>query len=993
MPETPSPDPPPLPSLGGWSSPGEQDPPSDGAEHPFDLPEPGRYEVGGTIGLGGMGRVLLARDLRLDRDVAFKVLRPGIDDALALRLAREARVTARLEHPGIVPVYDAGRSPDGRLFYVMRLVRGRSLHEAIRAADGLDSRLLLLRHFLGACEAVAYAHDRGVLHRDLKPGNVMLGRFGETQVVDWGLAWVDGEDPPAGAAGTPAYMAPEQGRGEPATAASDVYSLGASLHELVVGATPAEGEPTDPGLVPPELAAIVSRAVASAPAMRYSDAGALAAAVARYLDGRRVTAHAYTPRELLVRFVAAWRVPLGVAAVALSVIAIGTAFSMHQIRGSRDRAVAAEAEAVGALAAADASLARLLTDRAVEALDKGFRAEAELLAAKALELDPESPRAVGVLAAWSGSPRPEIGRRDPLPTCRERTVSDDGRHILCFGSKGVSLWRAGASEALWSSPAGGEMGAFGGGGVVVVGGERRPLTALRLTDGAGAGGAGTIDLREVVAAGDWAVAHNGLELEALSLTSDVRVRRTACEGRGPERADPGIRTTALTEHGRLAVVCRDGWVELGPVDGSPDGGFVTPFGAERSSARSAAFSADGLRLAVTGHRGGVGVFEVEDGGVVALVERPVPLLEPRFASDGRTLVVVDEAGRVGLLAVESGEWLGALPPRPGRVARAAAGGLVTFDDERAEWALPRSPVPHVLTSTHGLTSATFSPSGDRVATTRGDGTLDVRRVVEGLSVAERRWQSNVVKPGGWSRDGSLFAAAGVEDPALRVWETERWSEVAAHRLSPHSWRRAAFLGDSVLALSFHAGVGAALLDPITGQPKASHPGRLWFDLGVDHGHDAAVLLADDGMVARLDGEGAATVLGTFPGAHAVDLYGDHVVVAQAHALHLRGAEEGTIESPDRTILDVAFSPDGALIATAELEGGVRLRGRGGAVRAELPGHRERVVGVEFSADGRRLVTAGWDGTARLWSTEPAPERRALEVAWGALVVDIIGVAP
>ncbi len=211
---------------------------------------------------GGLGEVFVARDEELNRDVALKEIRDEHADNSDSRgrFLLEAEITGGLEHPGIVPVYGLGQYPDGRPYYAMRFIQGDSLKEAIAAfhsppnANVSDSeRTLQLRKLLGrfvdVCQAVSYAHSRGVLHRDLKPGNIMLGKYGETLVVDWGLAKVQGTDettaaqpdqllqPTSGdgvtptmagsALGTPAYMPPEQAAGklDQLGPASDVYSL------------------------------------------------------------------------------------------------------------------------------------------------------------------------------------------------------------------------------------------------------------------------------------------------------------------------------------------------------------------------------------------------------------------------------------------------------------------------------------------------------------------------------------------------------------------------------------------------------------------------------------------------------------------------------------------------------------------------------------------------------------------------------------------------
>ena len=155
-----------------------------------------RYVLDREIGQGGMGRVFEGRDLRLGRTVAIKMLRTH-DAALASRFEREVKLAARLQHPGVVPVYDAGFWPSGEPFLVMKLVLGQSLARVIRDADTHEDRLALLPNVLAAAEAVAYAHDQGIVHRDLKPSNILVGAFGETVVVDWGLAKdLRASDPP-----------------------------------------------------------------------------------------------------------------------------------------------------------------------------------------------------------------------------------------------------------------------------------------------------------------------------------------------------------------------------------------------------------------------------------------------------------------------------------------------------------------------------------------------------------------------------------------------------------------------------------------------------------------------------------------------------------------------------------------------------------------------------------------------------------------------------
>lgn len=247
-----------------------------------------RYEVKGRLGRGGMGAVFEAYDRTLDREVAVKVMdHPG----------GEAKVLAHLEHPGIVPVHDSATLPDGRVFYVMKRVRGARLNEALSPDTSIPQRLDL---FLRVCDAVAFAHAQGVVHRDLKPENVMLGAFGEVLVMDWGIATTLGGQPhDAMVAGTPGFMAPEQARtAATIDARTDVFALGALLEAML----PAE--------VPRPLAAIARRARADEPSGRYATVEAMAKDVERFRDGEPVDAYRENLFERTARIYARYRLPI-----------------------------------------------------------------------------------------------------------------------------------------------------------------------------------------------------------------------------------------------------------------------------------------------------------------------------------------------------------------------------------------------------------------------------------------------------------------------------------------------------------------------------------------------------------------------------------------------------------------------------------------------------------------------------------------------------------
>lgn len=266
-----------------------------------------KYKLVAPLGQGGMGNVFVAFDTTLNRNVALKVLR--VHDRhgeLVKRMKAEAQTAAQLEHPGIIPVHDLGVLPDGRVFYVTKLVQGLRLDEFAARAESTSDKL---RVFLKVCDAVAYAHSKNVLHRDVKPANIMVGEFGEVLVLDWGTAREVSEDTAhTGGHGTTGYMSPEQTKGEPLDTRADIFALGATLYSLLTSSDPVHGFLREHmRSLPKPLAAIIRKAANANRNERYSTAAHLADDVLRYLDGEPVTAYHESPLERAGRLVSRHR--------------------------------------------------------------------------------------------------------------------------------------------------------------------------------------------------------------------------------------------------------------------------------------------------------------------------------------------------------------------------------------------------------------------------------------------------------------------------------------------------------------------------------------------------------------------------------------------------------------------------------------------------------------------------------------------------------------
>jgi eukaryotic-like serine/threonine-protein kinase len=985
---------------------------------------PGRYvylspdgERGAELGRGGIGRVLVAMDEQLGREVAIKELLAdhdgnGTDDDLMARFLAEARITGQLEHPNIVPVYELGRRTDGRLYYTMRVVRGETLSAALARAGTLGARLALLSHFVGLCHAIAYAHSRGVLHRDIKPDNVMIGEFGETIVLDWGIAKVQGQPElpqarvPRGVGfvgetvhgdlvGTPLFMSPEQARGQTdqIDEASDVWSLGVVLYLLLGGRPPFLGKTTEEvvrqvvlgrptqlrdlePLAPSELCAVVERALCVDKALRYASVREFVGDIEAFMSGQRVGAYEYSALELFRRFYRRHRAAAIVGAIAILSLLIVATELQRRILLARDRALSAERTALEKERAARQSLAEVFTERALNASLEGDVLGAELYAARAL-MSGERADARGSLIA--GTHHYSLAQREDLAAFAHCSASASSGHgeIACARGSEILLWAPGGLISRWPAP---ELPAR-----LALSGDGQTL------------------------------------LVAFEDGRFITYASQSPEPRFSFRADPGAPAAlALSDDGtRFLTTLENGWVQLfetgtakrvarvqlsEPVTArafAPDGKSVILGG--RLGALTFWDPASGERRELEGHRGTITALGFSRRGDLlasAASDRTLSLwnaasgkrLAPplrdlgnlqslAWASDGTTLVFGSDDRMFGLIDARHPQYAERVRGHAGPVQLASFAGpgeLVTLSAQLglSVWQYAQPSLPRELAHKANVLSLAFV-SPELLAT----GGL----AHEGVclwALSEQRCRTRLPVRDGQIRALRVHAGAGrlalgTSLGLLSVWNlsTALPEHVLGTRNGP--LRSLEFSEDGQQLLSSSSDGTAVLWGLATGE--------------IVRRYTASAPLTD----ALLDAEHGRVLLGTRSGALELwGLDGTRQRSLQAHAdwimdlaldaprarlATLGGGGEiafwslttlerlGSVQAHEGRALSADFSPDGELLASAGEDGVVMLwhTTRHEAV-ARLVHHRGAVRSVRFSPDGKLLASGGDDGSVRLW---------------------------
>jgi hypothetical protein len=892
-----------------------------------------------------MGDVVAAWDRQLGRTVALKRANgPGEPE----RLRKEAELTALLEHPGIVPVYDAGTDRDGAPWYTMRLIRGGTL-QAVLAADERPPRASLLRHLLAAAHAVGFAHSWGVLHRDLKPANLLIGEFGETQVADWGLARKEGEGA-GGVVGTPGWMSPEQQRGEPGTPASDVFALGRILEE-VVARTPGEGPDR-------ELWSIQRRATAPKASARYPDAAALALDLERHADGREVKAHRYSAWDHAARLGRRWRTPLLVAAAGLLLSSAALLVGYVRTVAERDRALLAERAASTARGEAEGNLAESWVAHATAAALSGDRPAAERLALSALRLR-ESPEARGVLVRVDDGPRPErvdngwqargavlalgpdrvvevapggvrVADAEGVTQAELRLDGDPLATVLSDGS--VLAWSARDPLVRWAGPGGSE--------------ERCPLPSdfhpQWIVEEAPGAPSGSLLLGR---------AEQVLEIGASCYFGPSPMR--PCTG-------DAVTLSAVADQGTI-VLCSDRALLLRTGPGAAWERRALPAEVPRSPARVTTWGPDELLLTTDFGR----IVRLDRATLTVRADLEIthhPLVEVQAIPGVDAVVVRGDPGSVWVVRPGTGGRMRL--PGLWRQVRVEGSEVVLGGARVVRWRLPGPGPGRSLDVGVGLGCLAVAADGREVVGCRGDGWLTRWNLGNGDTTAVDVAPGVVVKDGAYIDGGFVAARAGSADAAMLRFDTE-WRH--GKPIGTTTTRRVAALpGGRWLSLAWgrqplrvHDAQGAELrLGPAEEQHdlSSSPDGRHVILVGPA----GVTLLAAEDLDAKVP-----PLPGTGDVAWAVVENGGAVSVVGTGGL--RRLTGGTwVRAQGDVAQPTALAADHGWLAVGELNGTLHVFRADGTLVARWSGHDARVSGLTFTGPDE-LVSASWDGRLRRWA--------------------------
>jgi WD40 repeat protein/tRNA A-37 threonylcarbamoyl transferase component Bud32 len=903
----------------------------------------GDYEVLEEIGHGGMGVIYKARQVSLNRVVALKMILAGrlANEQEIQRFHSEAEAAAKLEHPGIVPIFEIGQHA-GQHYFSMGFVDGESLAKTVAAGPLTPRRAAEL--VAQIAETVHYAHERGIIHRDLKPANVLLDQSGQPHVTDFGLAKkLRGDSDLTGTGqilGTPSYMPPEQaaGNSDPIGPAADVYALGAILYCLLTGrppfqaATPVdtlrqvlEQEPVSVhqlnGQVPLDLETIALKCLEKDPRRRYATAAELAEELERYLDGRPILARPVGFVDRTGRWCRRNPVVAALITTAALCLFVGTVASSYFAVEASKRATSEAIERGRA------------DDKAAEALREKTAAEKQKQIAdqRTKEAIAERERADTKTAeAISEKQRADAtALHERIARAEADANAERARRLLYVANMNLA-------QQSWKEA-----------------NVRRVLELLKQQEPS----ARKQDLRGWEWHYLWKLCH-----------SDLRTLK-GHTGR--------VNSVAFSPDGkRIASGCSDQTIRLWDAES----GIELAKLKAAAAVSSVAFSPDGKRIAAGYWDQTVKLWDVESGAELATLRGPGRMsfkVGVAFSPDGKRIASGGEDNTIKLWDAERGTELATLKAQIEKGHATIINGVAIS----VVW------------------SIAFSPDGKRIASGGDDRTIKLWDVESGAKRATLKG-AGVAYGIAFSPDGKRLASAS-GDGTIKLWDAESGAERATLKGAAYVGSIAFSPDGKRIAGSDDQTV--KLWDAESGAERATLKGHVGAVTSIAFSPDGKRLASasDDQTIKQWDAESGgerATLKELTGGAWSVTFSRDGKRIASAsegNTIKLWDAESGvelaTLKVHTSEVVSTAFSPDGKRIASGCYDNTIKLwDAESGAERATLKGHTSEVAGVAFSPDGKRLASGSGDGTIKLWDAASAAELATLK---GAGYVSSIAFSP